>query len=375
MSTDSVVFLTRSLERGGAERQLVMLAAGLQARGVGVEVLTFYEGGPLDAELEAAGVKVRSLEKQHRWDVIRFLLRTSKELRNSNASIFYGFLPISNIILGILKPFLMGRRIVFGIRASELSLAQHDWLTRLSYRLERTLGRSADLIIANSGAGRDHAIAQGFPSERVTVIENGIDTTYFQFDSVERNRVRTEWGIAPDEIVIGVTARLDPLKGHQTFLRAAALVAEQAAKIRFVCVGGGASSYRDHLLTMAVQLGLSRRVIWAGPRADMRAVWSAFDIACSTSVSEGFSNAIAEAMACERICIVTDVGDSARIVGDTGYIIEPNDEAALAGVWRELGSAPAENRIRRGARARQRIEDLFGRDRLLDATVKALGLG
>jgi glycosyltransferase involved in cell wall biosynthesis len=106
----------------------------------------------------------------------------------------------------------------------------------------------------------------------------------------------------------------------------------------------------------------------------MPAVYSALDIVSSSSRGEGFSNAIAEAMACERTCVVTDVGDSAWIVGGTGRVVPPRSSDALAAAWHELTALPMSERRMLGKAARQRVEDMFSVTRMVDATGAILGL-
>ena len=113
-------------------------------------------------------------------------------------------------------------------------------------------------------------------------------------------------GLGDGEKLIGVLARLDPMKGHEIFLRAAVEVAAEDADARFVCIGDGTEGAR--LRALADRLGLASRVLFVGATEDPAAALNALDICCSSSqFGEGFSNAIAEAMACGVPCVVTDV--------------------------------------------------------------------
>ncbi len=368
-----VVLFIRSLEIGGAERQLVVLAQGLKARGVDVRVLTFYPGGALRGELEAAGVPVADLAKRGRWDVLPFFFRLAGWLQRERPAVLYSFLPTANT-LGVIAGRLLGvSRIVWGVRASNVDLSRYDWLARVDAFIARHLACFADRIVCNSRAGAHFHGAAGYPCDKLVVIENGIDTACFSYDPEGRVRVRREWGVADDEALIGLVARLDPMKGHETFLHAAARLAREAPKVRIVCVGDGPAEYARVLKELAASLGLTG-LISAGARSDMAAVYSALDIATSSSYGEGFSNAIAEAMACERVCVVTDVGDSARIVGETGWVVPARDPAALAQAWAAaLRLSPGE-RLDRGRAARARIEAEFSLAGMVEKTGRELGL-
>lgn len=136
----------------------------------------------------------------------------------------------------------------------------------------------------------------------------------------------------------------------------------------FVCVGEGPDAYAEALRREAEALGLNGRVLWVGARKDMPAVFGAFDAATLTSAfGEGFPNAVGEAMACERACVVTDVGDSARIVADTGITAKPGDAEAIAQGWQMLADETPAQRISRGSRCRARIVDAFSSAAMIDA--------
>lgn len=325
-----ILFLLRSFDYGGAERQLVLLSKGLQKRGHEVVVAVFYSGGPLEKELSNGGVPIRPLDKRGRWDVLGFLFRLAQVWREERPDILHSYLVGSNLLAVILKPLFPNTKVVWGVRCSKLDFSHYDWLVWVSFKLSCRLARFADCIIANSQAGRDDHACQGYPSEKMIVIPNGIDTERFCPDAEARNRIRSEWGVAENEMLIGLVARLDPMKDHSTFLKAAALLKQERTRVRFVCVGDGPQHYRQTLQQLAESLGTTERLIWARSRDDMPGVFNALDMAISSSsYGEGFSNVIGEAMACGVPCVVTDVGDSAWVVGDRGEVVSPGDPVAL----------------------------------------------
>lgn len=325
-----ILFLIRRLGYGGAERQLVALARALRESGHSVAVAVFYPGGPLEEDLHAAGVPVCSLDKSGRWDTLGFIWRLVKLVHHDRPHIVHGYLGVSNILAALVAAVFPRICAAWGVRASNMNLADYDWLARFLYRVERQLAVFADLIIVNSHAGLDYAAANGFPKNKMLVIPNGIDTERFRPDLQARRRVRAEWNIKDGEELVGIVARLDPMKDHATFLKAAALLGSKRKQAVFVCVGDGSSRYKEKLVQLGKQLGLTGRLIWAGAHVDMPAVYNALDVAVSSSsYGEGFSNVIGEAMACGVPCVVTDVGDSALIVGPSGEIVPPRDPKAL----------------------------------------------
>ncbi|MDD4953251.1 MAG: glycosyltransferase, partial [Desulfovibrionaceae bacterium] len=274
-----ILFLIRSLDPGGAERQLVNLANGLAARGHEVGLAVFYAGGVLEDQLR--GVRLLDLGKRGRWDVVGFLARVFGLLRAQRPDVVHGYLGTANVLCGLVKPFFPGLRAVFGLRASNMDLSRYDRLVRLSFALERRLSRLADRIVVNSASGLEHAAGLGFPRARMAVVKNGIDSALFRPDPEGRARVRREWGVGEAELLIGSAARLDPMKDHPTFLKAAARVRASGLAARFVCIGSGPPDAAQGLRALADSLGLGRGLIWAGLRRDMPAALSALDLACS----------------------------------------------------------------------------------------------
>lgn len=371
MTSARIVLLIRSLDAGGAERQLVTLATALRQRGVDVSVAVFYGGGELGRALKAAGVPLFDLAKRSRWDVLGLFLRFLGLCRRLRPSVLHSYLDVANIFALAVKPFCRKVKVVWGIRASNVDLTRYDGLTRAAFRLQCRLARFADFIIANSEAGADYHARHGFPRQKMLVVPNGIDTVKFHYDPASRRELRRRWHVTDAQVLIGVAARLDPMKGYETFLKAAHLLMEKRPELRFVCIGTGTDGYREHLVNLSRQLGLTERLILPGPVADMTGAYSALDLAVSSSFGEGFSNAIAEAMACERACVVTDVGDSALIVGDTGVVVPPMDCNQLAtGIERQLSRVATEPHL--GKQARCRIEERFSVTTLVDNTLSAL---
>lgn len=363
-----LLFLIRALDYGGAERQAVALAKGLKERKHAVAVAVFYSGGPLTKALDSAQIPVISLDKKGRWEMIGFMRRLLRLVKEYRPDVIHSYLTVSNILTIVLKPLFPGIKMVWGVRASNIDLSRYHWLYRLSWRTECRLSRFADRIIVNSLAGRTFAKRNGFPEAKMVVVPNGIDTNQFKPDRKAGNKLRQTWSINDNDRLIGLVARLDPMKGHSVFLEAAARLAGQYGSARFVCVGDGPAAYHDELRTLAHELGLEDRLIWAGASSDMVAVYNALDIATNSSgFGEGFSNAIGEAMACEVPCVVTDIGDSAWIVEDRRYVVPAGDPNALCSAWLKLLSDP-ERCIALARAARLRIEQHFSVRQLTDRT-------
>lgn len=353
-----------SLEPGGAERQFAALASGLAARGHEVLAVTLGHGGPLAAELGRA--RLERLGKASRLDNFRVLWALGGLLKREAPQVHYAFLPSATVLGAVLAPFFPHTRLVMGIRAADGQ--GRGRAGRLLLELEARLSPLADLVIANSEAGRSLCLERRFPPGRLRVVPNGVDTARFRPDTTAGAALRRQWGVAEDERLIGLVARLDPLKDHETFLKAAALLAKSTPGARFACVGGGAGGYAGALRQRASGLGLDGRLIWAGEREDMPGVYNALDALCLASVSEGFPNVLLEAMSCGVPCVATDAGDAARILGGTGLVAPAGDAQALAAGLATLLARLEREGPRLGALCRARVEDEYSLPRLLAAT-------
>ncbi|MCF2147311.1 glycosyltransferase [Desmonostoc muscorum LEGE 12446] len=368
-----IVFLIRDLNYGGAERQLVTLAKALDKQWFDVSVLCFYTGGSLslDKDLKNSDIPIIYLEKQGRWHLFGFFWHLVQHLQRINPDVLHGYGGTPNLLTIFLKPFFPSTAIVWGLRNSNSDSNFFDWLGRFIFQLECLLSHFSNLIIVNSYAGRTYYLAYKFPANKMMVISNGIDIELFQPDLEARKKVRSQWGISEDTILIGLVGRLDLRKDHPTFLKAAALLCEDSQNVYFVCVGSGSEHYTRELHELTYQLGISEKVIWEKARADMPAIYNALDIAASSSYTEGFPNVIGEAMACGVPCVVTDVGDSALIVGNPDVVVPPKNPEALKIALKTLIENFNINGCDR-TQIRQRIIDQFSVAKLVLKTQAAL---
>lgn len=345
-----LAFIIRDLGPGGAQRQLVALAAGLRRAGHEVSVLHFY-GGLFEAALHDADVRTVCVGKKNRWDLLGFFGRLVKAARETRAEVLHGYLAEANLMALFLKPLCRFPKVVWGVRDSQTDAHLWGLLGRLSFGLNCLLARFADIIICNSKAGRDYYAARGYPQERMHVVPNGIDTGRFQ----PQPQARKPGGGR----VFGLVGRLSPMKDHATFLRAAAAVPDA----RFVIVGSGDADYEKDMRALAAQLGVAERVTWLPAQEDMPAVYAGFDcLVNSSAFGEGFSNVIGEAMACGVPCIASDVGDSAWLVGNAAQVFPAGDHAALARRMRDFQPHDP----------RPRMVEEFGVERLIQRTERLL---
>ena len=366
-----ISLLAWARESGGAERQLVNLANGLRRRGHDVLVIVFFSNAYVEQPLREGGTAVHVLGVRGRWDVWRYLVRLLRVVRDRRDDIVYTFLQAPNLLTVPLRLLERGTKIVWGIRTSDF-LINAGGLSRTATRLEVGFSGRADLVIANSRKGRADAVACGVDERIITLIPNGIDTGFFRPDPEGGARVRSAWGVRADQRIIGFVGRMDSrMKDLGTFLQAASIVARERAELRFACLGEARPAVRRRLVEQASALGLRDHIFWPGFVNDMRAVYSAMDVVTLTSAyGEGFPNAIAEAMACGRPCVATDVGDAALILGGLGWVVPPRRPDALSRAWVEAIAGEPDRDL--CLRRRRHIVENYPLERMIEGTEAAL---
>lgn len=368
-----ILFFIRSLELGGAERQLLILADGLSERH-DVLILTFYDGCGYDLhQMFGKKIKVVSLNKSGRWDTICFFWRFVKTVRQYKPELIYSFMSTASVFAVFAKLFYRPVSIVWGIRSSNVNLDVYGWVSKIFRSLECKLSRFADLVISNSDAGHKEALLDGFSSKDFLVVPNGIDTEKFQKFPDEGKNIRQALCIPLEANVIGVVGRHDPMKGLEVLLTAVALHLSDYPETYFIIIGSGTEEYTNSLKQMAECLGVNHRVTWVPKTTDVFRYYSAMDVFTSASrFGEGFSNVTGEAMSCELPCVITDVGDARLIVDQYGKIVPVDQDFALADSWKFFIDMPNHERESYGLGARKRIVEYYSISTLVSDTEHAL---
>ena len=367
----NVMFLMRILEHGGgAERQLTVLAKGLQSRGHQVTVAVLYGGGNVhEAELVEAGVTVVDLQKKGFWDVLGFMDNYFKLLKAIRPDVLHGYMDLQNLLVLLSKLFLPKTKVVWGLSGSTNGFGRIPPSVRVFFKLSCWLSRKADLIISNSEAGKRFYASKGYPVNLIEVVPNGIDTEYFRHQESGRQLLRRQWGVSNGQILIGNIARLDRIKDHTTFLQACARLSQKHPNLKFVCAGEDSVEYRMELELLAKELGLQDRLIWAGLYSDMPSVYSALDLEVSSSISEGLPNVVPEAMSCRVPVVATDVGDVRLVLEGIGICPPPSDPVALAEAMDIMLQKDLSDI---GHRGRESIVERYSVDKLISRTESLL---
>lgn len=353
-----VAFVVTSIGTGGAESMLLRLVAAMDKNRFDPTVIVLSDRTPLADRLEQAGATVHSLASGRVLWRLRALVALFRIVKRLRPNVVQGWMVHGNLGAALLRTCL-GIPVIWGVRHSRLLRAREKASTRLLTYLMKYASFLPARIVYNSEEGKLHHEALGYNATRSVVIPNGFDLSHFSIDTHARSRFRTEYRFPTDCAVIGMVARYHPMKDHQTFLKAAAILHRQCPGIRFVLVGRGCEDTNSVLVQTVTKYGLAHSCLLLGEQSDIQYVANGFDIGASSSISEAFPNAIGEMMACGVPCVVTDVGDSNFLVGDTGMCVPPSDPHALAHAWQRMIEIGPDGRRNLGMKARARILELF----------------
>jgi glycosyltransferase involved in cell wall biosynthesis len=351
-----ILHIITSLDRGGAEMLLVNLLSRLDQHKYISTVVSLTDGGDLIKNIEDIGIPVFSLKMKRGIPSITAILRLYKIVRNFKPDIVHGWMYHGNIIsmlsslLCIKKP-----KIFWGIFHCIEDLSERKWALKIVVKLGAMLSSQADGITNNSLKSITQHEKIGFAANLTTFVPNGVDTDLFHPDIEAYKSVRNELGVSNKTYLVGLIGRNDPLKDHSNFLNAALIVAASHQDIKFLIIGRGLDATNAWLSGRVHSLGLESNVILMGERHDIPRIIASLDVSVSSSQSEGMPLVIAESMSCGIPCVVTDVGDSSILVGDTGLSVPPRDSKALSGSITNIISLSEKDRLELGACARRRV--------------------
>lgn len=347
-----------------------MLCRLVAARVEGVEysVISLKGDGFYGATLRASGIAPHCFQFKRFFQLASFFefVRLVRLIASLSPDVVQTWLYHADLIGGLAARLAGCRRIVWGIRTANLSPALNSRFTLIVAWLCARLSGFLPVAIATCSveAAKEHK-KMGYDPTKFYVIPNGFDLRAYAPDTAKREQLRKEWGIAPNELLFGCVARWDPYKDHPNLLQALSAVAGSGGAVRCVLVGGGLSTRNAGLMGLLAQYNLESSVVLAGPRSDIPSVMNALDFHLLPSASEAFPNVVAEAMACGTPCVVTNVGDAAVIVGDTGWVVPPKNPVLLARAIEEARDGfGGENDAKRRIDARQRIEDNFSLEKM-----------
>ena len=354
-----IVHIITGLGTGGAETSLLRLLSASNRDRFDPYVISLTSAGPLSERIIQLGIPVRFLGIEAHRPNISLFIKLVVWLREIHPDVIQTWMYHADL-LGGLAGFLTHTPVVWGIRNTSLDpLAVKSNTIRVVHLNAHLSGWLPRQIVSCSETARRTHVNIGFSPNKFVVIPNGFDLSDFRPNPAARASLRRELGLPSNTFLIGLVARFDPLKDHQSFIRAATIFCQAHSQAHFLLCGDGIYWSNEVLSGWIDAAGIRQNCHLLGLRDDIQHIMAGLDVNTLASIGEAFPNVLGEAMACGTLCVTTDVGDTAEIVGDTGIIVPPSDPQALARGWEQILSLTAQERARLEERARERIRSHY----------------
>jgi glycosyltransferase involved in cell wall biosynthesis len=326
----NVLIIITGLEPDGAENMLLKILKIIKHSRCSFTVVSLSAGGIVGEALRAEGIPVINLDMKGFLKFIINICKLYALIKDINPNVVHTWLYHADLIGGFVAKICGVKKIIWSIRHSNLNLIDNNKSTLMIAYACAILSRwiPDEIISCSKNAATNH-VNIGYKENIINVIPNGIDFGTFQVSDQYRFEIRSAYGISNNEICIGMMGRFDRQKNHLGFVEMSALLVNDLS-IKFILVGSGVDWDNKVLTDRIVSLGLQDRYLLLGHRNDVHKIYNALDIYISTSKGEAFSNALAEAMACGLPSIVTNVGDSKYIIGESGFAIDEFDSVDFA---------------------------------------------
>lgn len=355
-----VMHIITDLDLGGAEMMLLRLLSRMNREEFHNEVVCLTEGGVIADRIRALGIEVTGLGMRRGMPNPLALWRLAVQLKKRRPDVVQSWMYHADLLGGLAAKLAGGYPLVWGIHNTALDSETCRCSTRMIARCCASLSRRLpQVILSCSETAREIHVRLGYAAERIRIIPNGFDLECFRPDPESRRSVRQELGLPSDAVLAGLVARFDPQKDHRNFIQAAGLLHQRHAEVHFLLCGTRVTPDNSTLSAWIAEAGIGAQCHLLGARDDVPRLTAALDVACSSSCGEAFPLVVGEAMACGVPCVVTDVGDSALLVGDSGKVVPARSPEQLAGALTFILELTPSQRQDLGQKARQRIVEYY----------------
>jgi glycosyltransferase involved in cell wall biosynthesis len=360
-----IIHIITGLSTGGAEMMLYQMLTKTDQARYNPSVISLIDRGTLGDRIEALGIPIYTIGMEPgKIPTPNIIWKLVNTVRQIQPDLIQGWMPHGNLAAQIAAIFASRKiPVLWDIQSSLYSLALEKKLTGIVLKIGAYLSRLTYKIVYVSKVAQAQHEALGFATDKSCFIPNGIDVNLFVPSREAKVKFRQELGLPETSFLIGLICRYHPQKDHPNFIKAAALLLKNKPDIHFIMVGSEVDSQNPDLHKLIQELGITSQIHLLGERKDISYIAAALDIAGSASAfGEASPLIVAESMSAGVPCVVTDVGDSGWMVGDTGRVVPPKDPQALANAWQELIDLEAGEREALGKLARSRVIECFSLD-------------
>ena len=360
-----ILHIITGLTTGGAEMMLFRMIEQMQPRHESI-VISLLGKDEIGEKIEALGVTVHAIGMRRGIPDAKSYRRLEKLVREIKPEVIHTWMYHANLMGGIAARRAGIKSVMWSLHHTNLQKDANKrttiWTARLCAILSKHIPRK---IVSCSEVARRTHIAFGYDAARMVTIPNGYDVSEFLPNPEARVNVREELKVSLDTPLIGIVGRFHPQKDHHNFVRAAGKLHRKMPHVHFLLIGKDIDLQNTELANWIEKEQIGSVVHLLGKRDDIPHLNAALDLATISSAGEGFPNVVGEAMACGVPCVVTDVGDAAYLVGETGFSVPPKDPEALANAWEQMLLLSAEERQQRGEKARERILQNFAIEKVV----------
>lgn len=323
-----ILHVITGLNNGGAEAVLYRLITGDNQNTHLVIVL--MDQGVYGDRLISAGIPVYTLNMPRGRVTIKGVIELYRLVRLIKPNLVQSWMYHADLIGGVVARLAGAKTVIWGIRGP-FDKQRTSLQTRITIRLCAFFSKWVPItIVSNSEYAAKVHVQAGYCSYKLVNIPNGYSLNQFRPDETARDELLHELNLKHDVILIGMVARFDPYKDHENLFGALSAIARKGRQVICLLVGSGMCTSNQYLMDLIEGYGVQDMVKLIGSRDDIPKIMAALDIHVLSSAAESFPNVLAEAMASGTPCVVTDVGDAALIVGDTGWVVSHSDSVALA---------------------------------------------
>lgn len=346
-----VTHIITSLDVGGAELALKNIAEHSEKNGVFQNrVISLTRVGAVGEKLQALGIEVTTLNMHGISDMPRGVWQLTKLLKKQNPDIVQTWLYHADFLGGVAARFAGIKKIFWGIRSTDILAGKG--VARSTYFIMRICALLSYLlphkIVCVAQAAMKTHLQFGYCPKKFQVIYNGFNADNYQHSFISKKEIRNKLSIPDDAIVIGSVGRFNEYKDHKNFIDAAAILEKSNNNIVFLLVGRDITPQNELLMQWINATGCSDRFILLGESNEINSCYAAMDVFCMHSKSEAFPNVVVEAMLSAVPCVVTNVGDSANIVGELGAVVRAENPSELAEGLQKIVNLPPQERIKLG---------------------------